>query len=439
MLTKSKQFWQSLRFSERFLILFLLFSALFWVLVPALSWNALPYDPAETLMWGSTFNWGSSKHPPLAGIMLFHFCRLFSFQDFSVFLLSQICMTLGFLFLWKLARCFLDRDKSVMATLLITFYFFYNYETPKFCANTPHLLFIPMMCYFFYRGTERNLLKDWLLLAFEGACACLSKYSSSVLFLAFLLYLLLDKEARKCLRTPGPYLAGAVFFLLLSPHILHLFRTHGLVFHYISEGKTPGWGYFTQIFAMAGALLVPLACMGFAAYLSFALGRKSFLPFRNGHAPGSVKGVKYVSILLGTQAAFLLLMGIAGNRLELIWTYPVFLPAGILILSLIPTSPDPRSMRIFAFLAVLWGVFLLVLMLVQGNFISKYRCHLDKNLLREEAEKFYREKTGRKLVFVSGKIWESSLVQNAASYRIEAAPMADPILLSLHENVIRGK
>ena len=132
-------------------------------------------------------------------------------------------------------------------------------------------------------------------------------------------------------------------------------------------------------------------------------------------------------------------MGIAGHRLELIWTYPVFLPAGILILSLIPTAPDRRSMNVFAFLAVFWGACLLGLMFEQGNFISKYRYHLDKNLLRQEAEKFYREKTGKEIAFVSGKIWNSALLQHAFSFRIEAAPMADPLLLSLHEKAIRGQ
>ena len=50
-----------------------------------------------------------------------------------------------------------------------------------------------------------------------------------------------------------------------------------------------------------------------------------------------------------------------------------------------------------------------------------------------------REKTGKEIAFVSGKIWNSALLQHAFSFRIEAAPMADPLLLSLHEKAIRGQ
>ncbi|MBR2364430.1 MAG: glycosyltransferase family 39 protein [Lentisphaeria bacterium] len=432
-------FWNSLRFSEKFFILFLVFSAFFWVLVPATYHTSLHYDPAETLMWGSSFNWGSSKHPPMAGIMLYHFCKLFSFQNFAIFLASQICMSIGFIYIWKLARCFFDRDAGVMATLLITFYFFYNYELQRFNANTPHLLFMPMMCYHFYTGVKNNKWKDWLLLAVAGAGACLSKYSAGVLFFSFAIYLLCGKETRKCFLNVKAYISGILFLLLMAPHILHLFRTEFLVFRYISEGKSQSLGYFEQLFAIAGAVIGPLACMGIAAWLIFALAAKRFFIFRDMKKTViNREGAKYSLAIIGGQGIFLLLMGICGHRVELIWTYPMFLSAGILIMSFMP-QPDNRTVKVFACTTLSWAVFLLLFPLIYYNFTTGYRYHLKKEELRRSAEEFYHKHTGKKIAFISGKIWYSSMLQNTFSYSVKAAPMSDPILLSLHRNIINGR
>ena len=77
--------WHEKSYSQKFLILFLAFSALMWTLIPTSYYQSLHLDPAETLMWGSTFNFGNAKHPPMSGYMLYLFCSIFNF--FCIFFL----------------------------------------------------------------------------------------------------------------------------------------------------------------------------------------------------------------------------------------------------------------------------------------------------------------------------------------------------------------
>lgn len=417
---------------------FLIFSAVMWVLIPASYYESLHYDPAETLMWGSTFNLGNAKHPPMAGYMLYCFCSLFKFQSFSIFLLSQIVVTAGLIYIYKLARCFFDRPRSVMAALLITFYFLYNYETPKFNANVPHILFIPMMCYYFYKGTTENKLWQWLLLSISCACAVLTKYYAGVVLLAFLIYVFSDKDARKTLRTVNPYLAGIFFFLLMSPHLFHLWKTGFLSLSYVSSGKEKQYGYFVQIGAMLGSMLIPFLCMTAAAYVTSGIDRKKwgwrFPVLKNPAA------AKYAGCIIGTQAALIMILAFANQRLETMWTYQMFFLAGILIMAFYPDHADQKTIRIFAILVFLFAFTVMAVDLVYSNTSSSFRRHIEKERFKLAAQNYYERETGsREIPFITGEVWHCAILQNVFGYRIKAAPDHDRILLGLHQEKLREK
>ena len=431
------KWWSEKSFLQKFFVLFLIFSAVMWVVVPSTYHTTLHFDPAETLMWGSSFNWGSAKHPPVSGIMLFHFCKLFGFKNFAIYLLSQLCVTIGFIYIYKLSRCFFDRDNSVIAVLLITFYFFYNYETPKFNANIPHLLFVPMMVYYFYRGCAANKWHHWLLLAVSGAGAFLSKYSAGVLAVSFVLYFIADRNARKCLLTVKPYAAAIFSCVLLIPHIQHLISTDFLVFNYINHGKAVKYGYFMQLIILLAALAAPLFCMSAAACAVYFGGERKFPSLKNFKLTVyNPAAAKYSLCIVGGQAAFLLFMGICGHRLLTIWTYPLFLTAGILIMSFFPVPVNLRSKKVFAVLVSAFGMVMLLIPLTHYNFSSKYRYHISKEKLHHSAQEFYQQQTGKDVPFIIGDIWHAAMLQNTFKYRVNACPSSDPILIGLHRQHI---
>lgn len=430
--------WLQMSFMQKFFVIFLICSGILWTVVPATYHSTLHFDPAETLMWGSTFNWGNAKHPPMAGYMLYNFCRLWGFPNFSIFLLSQICVTIGLVYIYKLARCFYDRDKSVIATLLITFYFFYNYETPKFNANIPHLLFVPMMCYYFYRGCVANKWHHWILLAVSTACACLSKYSAGVMAISFCLFLAVNKDARKILLSVKPYAAGLLLLGLLTPHLLLLIKTDFLVFNYVTHGEEMKYGYVGQLCGLAGAIALPLLCMSTAWFICHVSSRTKCPSFSSTlfRSPA----FQYSGSIIWGQAAFLFVMGICGHRLSAMWVFPLFLTAGIFIMSLYPAVPlSDRIKRSFCLFCSVFAAIMVLFPLVYYHCNSKYRYHIAKEDLKNAARDFYLRKTGKEIPFISGSIWEAGMLQNCFKYTIKAAPSFDRILMAPHLKNISEK
>ena len=79
-----------------------------WTLVPSLTNNNLPLDTIEALAWGSNLDWGFNKHPPMSAFLPEIFYQIFGPQDWAYYLLSQICIVVSFLVVFKLAEDFFD-------------------------------------------------------------------------------------------------------------------------------------------------------------------------------------------------------------------------------------------------------------------------------------------------------------------------------------------
>lgn len=431
---KISTWWNEKSFMQKFFILFLICSGIIWVLVPTSYAISLPVDPPETLMWGSTFNLGNAKHPPMSGYMLFNFCKLFGFQNFAIFLLGEICMLGGFIYIYKLARCFFDRDKSVISALLITFYAFYTVYIPKFNANIPHVIFLPMMYYYFYRGCFANKWHHWLLFAGSAACACLSKYSVGVVGLILVIFVFTDKNARKVLLSVKPYVGGIFFIILMMPHILHLINTGFLTFDYLDHGEKAKYGYWKQLFLQLGAIILPILCMSIFCFIMRIYGNFKIINFKL--KVTNSKAMWYSGSIIWGQALFLMLMGISGHRLDTEWTFPLYFTAGIFIMSFYPDEINKKNKRCFIVLCTAVTIILAIGSFVSHHCKTKSGYHIDMTIVRAIAECFYQKQTGKEIPFITGSLWASSMLQNSFKYTIKAAPSFDPILMGLHSDTI---
>ncbi|GAC1333656.1 MAG: hypothetical protein NVSMB14_00550 [Isosphaeraceae bacterium] len=69
-------------------------------------------------------------------------------------------------------------------------------------------------------------LAPWIMIGIAWGAALLSKYHAVLLPAGVVLYLAIRPEARRCLRTPGPYLAAVLGLLVFSP-VIFWNATHG--------------------------------------------------------------------------------------------------------------------------------------------------------------------------------------------------------------------
>jgi len=83
---------------QKIFCIFLILHLILWTLIPTISNVNLPLDTIEALAWGSNLEWGYSKHPPFSAFAVEIFYKIFGNQDWVFYLLSQIFIIIGFLF-----------------------------------------------------------------------------------------------------------------------------------------------------------------------------------------------------------------------------------------------------------------------------------------------------------------------------------------------------
>lgn len=113
-----------------------------------LIWGFLPFfrTGAPGSVWrlsgGESFVFGEQistlRCPgfPAYGIYL-----LFSENIKAVYILSQICITVGFCFIYKLASLLLEQRKAVLSVMLLEGCVFYGFCSPEYNVNVMSLVF----------------------------------------------------------------------------------------------------------------------------------------------------------------------------------------------------------------------------------------------------------------------------------------------------------
>jgi len=192
-----------------------------WTLIPSLTNNNLPLDTIEALAWGSNLDWGFNKHPPMSAFLAEIFYQIFGSQDWTYYLLSQICVIVSFFIIFKFAEEFFENKVfCLLSVLLIEGIYFYNFTTPEFNVNVCLMPFWALTVFYLWRGFKDNKIIDWLLVGLFSGFGFLSKYLFIYLGLAidiFLLYMIYKKKIDfKCI------ISLVTFFIVLLPHLIWL-------------------------------------------------------------------------------------------------------------------------------------------------------------------------------------------------------------------------
>ena len=158
-------------------------------------------DSMEAVWWGKFCVWGTNKHPPLSGFPAYGIYLLFSENIKAVYILSQICITVGFCFIYKLASLLLEQRKAVLSVMLLEGCVFYGFCSPEYNVNVMSLALWPAVAYFFYRAVTENTLCLWCLAAIACAANFLNKYTAAWQLLGCAGFLFFTPEGRKMLKS----------------------------------------------------------------------------------------------------------------------------------------------------------------------------------------------------------------------------------------------
>ena len=386
---------------------FLFLHCVLWSVLPLLR-RALPMDSIEAISWGRFCTLGTNKHPPLSGWLATFFYDVIGFEHpFAVYFLSQLCVLVGFIYIYRLARGFLSKDRAVFSVMLLEGVIYYGFSAIEFNVNVVSLALWPMCAFYFYRALKEDALKDWFLTGFAAGLNLWNKYTAVFLLFSMAFFVLYNPNARQKLKSYKPYFAVLICFLTFLPHLIWLYQNDFMPFEYLigrgSQGSfdnIPLLKHIIYPLKFAGAQVL----FGLVALLIYAIARR--------------KEKKLQIKATSTQKDFLLILGlmpfclmvalsfVLGMKLKSMWGFPCFYLLGVLLLTFKPCKfSDSFKMKMFCGVYVTMFMFLLAQgLIIYLNKSDKFQ--LDAKAFAKKLEDIWYEKNGKlPFEYVAGDVW----------------------------------
>jgi len=396
--------------------IFITIHLIIWSAIPTFTNNNLPLDTIEALAWGSNLDWGFNKHPPMSAFLVEVFYQIFGAQDWAYYLLSQICVIISFLVVFKIAEEFFENKVfCLLSVLLLEGIYFYNFTTPEFNVNVCMMPFYSLTVLYLWKGFKDNKIIDWLLFGLFTGFGFLSKYLFIYLGFGidiFLIYMIYKKKIDfKCLVSLIPFL------IVLLPHLIWLTENNYITFTYglnrtgISEHNFLDHLIHPLIFlGKQIGILIPFFLMFF--FLSNKLKIK--FNFKDNRL------LFLLSINIFPIALIFLTSMIMGVKIRTMWMSPFYLFFGVLLIYIFQLQINLNKIKSFMTIFLILFIF--------SPFAYAYVSITEKDkrtdyLGKEEANKakeFWSsdiQATGE-LSFVKGNEW----IAGNLSYHLDERP-----------------
>ncbi len=327
--------------------LFLVLHLTMWTLIPTLSNTNLPLDTIEALAWGSNLDWGYSKHPPFSAFAVEFIYKIFGNNDWSYYFLSQIFVVTTFYFVWKFSNLILD-DKiySLLAVLILSSIFFYNFTTPEFNVNVSQLPFWALTVYFFWKGINFNKKIDWIFFGTFSAFGFLSKYLFIYILISLFIFFVFNlKKYKQSIK--NYFLSILISLVLLIPHFVWLLNNDFITVNYgihrsgvsdyilIDHFKNPAIFLLKQTI-----ILIPFLIMFFTIIKKIKL-----IINKNDKKTLFVISINLIPILLILSTSI-----ITGAEIRTMWMTPFYIFLGTLFFMIFKKVIDLKNVKKFYYL-----------------------------------------------------------------------------------------
>ena len=311
---------------------FLALHAAVWTALPTLLYPNLPLDLIEALIYGREWQLGYDKLPPLPWWLVQVAYQIIG-HDFAYYLLAQIAVVAGFALVFLTARALVGTTGALVSVLIVDGLHYLNYTSAKFNHDVVQLPFWALAGFAFHRALRGRQNADWLLLGLAVGISLWAKYFVAVLAIPLALFVLFDRDARKTLTTPGPYIAIAAALITMAPHLVWLVNNDFLPFTYAEHRALPSRGLIDHVWHPLQFAIGQL----FFLIPSLLIAAPLLLPrARAGAPPAAASADDYdrriVTLLaFGPMATVLAMSALSGRGTVAMWGYPLWLFLGLWI------------------------------------------------------------------------------------------------------------
>jgi hypothetical protein len=402
-----------------------------WTALPALLSHNLQLDLVEDLALGREWQLGYWKHPPLPWWVADLTYRLTG-DVHAVYVLGPLAAAACMYAVWLLGRDIVGGFQSLIAVLALEGIHFFNFSVPKFAHDQMQLPFWAMTALFLYRALTHGRAHDWVFAGASLALCFWSKYAAFALAGSIGLFLLFDPQARRSLRTPGPWLMALAFFVVIAPNLNWLIETGFMPLHYVdarAKIATHWYHVFTyplqwtasQLFFIAPAIgLMALALTG-ARRQAPADEQMAFAR-------------RYLAMLaLGPFLVTTAIALFAGRLPVAMWGYPLWSFAPLAAIAWFgPVREGTQARRFAAAFAVVFVAMPLAYALVEGLEPAlrdrPKATQFPGRQLAQEITKAWRDKFATPLPFVGGGEFATNNIAVYSADRPHVIVHADPAI-----------
>jgi 4-amino-4-deoxy-L-arabinose transferase-like glycosyltransferase len=403
----------------RALVVFLALHAAIWTALPALLYPNLPLDLIEALIYGREWQLGYDKLPPLPWWLVQIAYRLVG-HDFAYYLLAEIAVVAAFALVYAAARPLVGGIGALVSVLIIDGQHYLNYTAAKFNHDVIQLPFWALAGLSFHRALRGQQLADWLLLGLALGLSLWAKYFVVVLAAPMVLLALVDRDARKVLATPGPYIATAVALITVAPHLVWLVKTDFLPLAYAEHRAVLPRGWYDHLWHPLQFAVGQL----FFMIPSLVIATPLFLPRRKTNEPEAKVHAESFDTRIVTWLAFgpfatvLAMAAVSGRGVIAMWGYPLWLFLGLwLVLSARRLLEGLLLVRIVITWAIVFACLALAFFInydLLPRFDHRYRAvFFPGGSLGREISQRYQAATGKLPAYVIGTMWDGG---NLAHY-----------------------
>lgn len=416
---------------------------LFWTFFP---WWMQPssasYDAMEAFAYAREWVWGTAKHPALPFWFLESVYQATGRATWGCYLASQLCVVLGLWGVWKLSREYLDESLALLVVFSAMTYRYFNLGAINYTTSVPPVSLWCVAIYFFVVSVKNNRFRDWSLLGIVLGAGCLSKYSFFALIATMLAAMVVYSDARRYVKTPGPYLTTLIAFLLFLPHFIWVWQhdfitidsgskivTGVAISHWSNHLRSP-----LQFLVSQSALFLPLliCLIPLTGYVWQYRWRYSEQVRTADEVENTAdKNSQFPNRSLPTFLIFVpvllhvLVAAIGGRNLRPAYGSPLWSLIGLWVLINFQTTVTPQRLR--QSVLVTCGVLVTIVICYVANYQFYYtlnpnegcRIHFPGPALAESLETTWRERCGdAPCPWISGD-WK---IACHAAYRMPARP-----------------
>ncbi len=381
--------------------------AAIWTILPFALYPNLPLDLIEALTYGREWQLGYDKLPPLPWWLVEIAYRAFD-SDFAYYALGQLSVLGAFAAVWAVMLRIATPAAAAASVLIIDGLHFFNFTAPKFNHDVIQLPFWALAGLSFHGALRTGRLGHWAVLGVALGLAFWAKYFVVVLGLPLLLFVLIDPRARRCLATPGPYVAAAISLLIIAPHLIWLIDNHWLPLDYASSRAKPTNGPLDHLTHPALFALGQLFWLLPSIIIALPLLRR---PYERDATAADDYDRRILALLaFGPAITVIAASVLSGRGLITMWGYPLWLFLGPWIVVAVSSRVDrtclTRLAGVWGAVTAIYALSFVVQYAVLPHFDHRYRAVLfPGDRLAQEISARFHVQTGSPLAYVVGTMW----------------------------------